>query len=56
MVEGVDERQGRCAVKCSTVIQCSRDANRRLVDVRDAEIDFPHLEQMNPIQGRVDRW
>lgn len=42
MVEGVDQRQGRSAVEGASVIEGGGDADRGLVDVRDAEIDFSH--------------
>lgn len=42
MVEGVDEREGRGAVERSSVVEGGGDADRRLVDVGDAEVDFPH--------------
>lgn len=42
MVERVDQRQGRCAVERTAVVEGRGDAHRRLVDVGDAEIDFPH--------------
>ena len=42
MVERIDERQGRCAIEGPAVIQGRCDADGRLVDIGDAEIDFPH--------------
>lgn len=42
MVEGVDERQGRCAVESPAVVESRGDAHRRLIDVGDAEVNFPH--------------
>lgn len=42
MVEGIDQWERRCAIECSAIVQCSRDAHRCLVDIWDAEIDFPH--------------
>lgn len=43
MVERVDQGQGRCAVERTAVVEGRGDAHRRLVDVGDAEIDFPHF-------------
>ena len=42
MVERIDERQRRRAIESSAVVQGGRDADRCLVDIGDAEIDFPH--------------
>jgi hypothetical protein len=42
MVERIDKRQRRRAIEGSAVIQGCSDANRCLVDIGDAEIDFPH--------------
>ena len=42
MIERIDERQRRRAIESSTVIQGRSDAHRCLVDIGDAEIDFPH--------------
>jgi hypothetical protein len=42
VVEGVDEWEGRGAIEGSAVIQGGGDADRGLVDIRDAEIDFSH--------------
>jgi len=42
MVERIDERQGRRAIEGSAVIQGCCDTDRGLVDIGDAEIDFPH--------------
>lgn len=43
MVEGVDERQSRSTIEGSSIIQSSSDAHRRLVDVGDTKVDFPHI-------------
>ena len=42
MVEGVDERQSRGTIEGSSIIQGGGDAHRRLVDVGDTKVDFPH--------------
>lgn len=42
MVQRVDERQGGCAIEGATVVQGGRDAHRRLVGARYAEIHFSH--------------
>lgn len=42
VVEGVDEGEGRRAVQCTAVVEGGGDAHRRLVDVGDTEVDFPH--------------
>lgn len=42
MIERIDERQRRRAIESSAVIQGGGDADRCLVDIGDAEIDFPH--------------
>jgi hypothetical protein len=42
MVERIDERERRRAIEGSAVIQGCSDANRSLVDIWDAEVDFPH--------------
>jgi len=42
MVERVDQGQCRGTVKSSTIVESSRDAHRRLVDVGDAEVNLPH--------------
>lgn len=42
MVERIDERQCRGAIESSAVVQGCSDPHRCLVDIRDAEIDFPH--------------
>lgn len=44
MIEGVYEREGRCAIKGSAVVQCGSDTDRGLVDIGDAEVDFSHFE------------
>lgn len=56
MVERVD--QGKCcgAIECSPVIQRRGDADRRLVDVRDAEVDLPHLEEPRSSAREGFRW
>lgn len=46
MVEGVDEREGRGAIKGSAVVQGGGDADRGLIDVWDAKVDFPHDEKL----------
>lgn len=51
MVEGVYERQGRCAVEGAAVVESGGDAHGRLVDVRDAEVDFPHDGVMDLASG-----
>ncbi len=47
MIEGVDEWEGRSAVEGSSVIKGGRDAHRRLIDIGDTKVDFPHDEMMN---------
>ena len=42
MVQGIDERQCRSAIKGTPIVQSSGDAHRSLIDIWDAEIDFPH--------------
>lgn len=49
MVEGVDEREGGGAVECTAVVEGGGDAHRRLVDVGDAEVDFPHGRMRFPM-------
>lgn len=48
MVEGVDKREGRGAVEGSPVIESSCDADRCLVDIRNAEVDFSHDGRCSP--------
>ena len=43
MVERVDEWQRRRTVECSAVVKGCRDPDRRLVDVGNTEINFPHF-------------
>ena len=43
MVERVDERQGRGAVEGAAVVEGGGDADRRLVGIRDAEVDLTHV-------------
>ncbi len=43
MIKRVNQRQGRGAIESTSIIQGGRDSHRRLVDVGDAEVDFPHL-------------
>lgn len=43
MIKRVNQGQGRRAVEGPAVIQGGGDAHRRLVDVGDAEVDFPHF-------------
>jgi hypothetical protein len=45
MVERVNQGEGSGAIESSTVIQGGSNANRRLVDVRDAEVDLPHFKE-----------
>jgi hypothetical protein len=42
MVERIDERERRRAIEGSAVIQGCSDAHRSLVDIWDAEVNFPH--------------
>lgn len=42
MVEGVDQRKRRGTVKGAAVVQRSRDVDRRLVHIGNAEVDLPH--------------
>ena len=42
VVERVDERQGGCAVEGAAVVEGGGDADRGLVGVGDAEVDFTH--------------
>lgn len=44
MVEGVYEWKSGCAIESSAVVQGSSNADRGLVDIGDAEVDFPHFE------------
>lgn len=44
VVEGVDEREGRGTIESTTIVKRGGDTHRRLVDVRDAEVDLPHFE------------
>ena len=43
MIERVDEREGRCAVERTAVVEGGGDADRGLVGVGDAEVDFAHV-------------
>lgn len=45
MVQGIYQREGGGAIKGSAIIKGSGDANRRLVDIGDAEINFSHDEK-----------
>jgi hypothetical protein len=42
MVEGIDEREGRCAIKGTTVIEGGGDVDRGLVHIGNAKVYFPH--------------
>lgn len=44
MVERVDQGQGRSAVQGTPIVEGSGDAHRCLIDIRDAEVDFSHLD------------
>jgi hypothetical protein len=43
VIEGIDERKSGGAIECSTIIQGGGDADRCLVDIGNAEINFPHV-------------
>jgi hypothetical protein len=43
IVERVDEREGRGAIERTAVVEGGGDADRRLVCVRDAKVDFAHV-------------
>lgn len=45
MIEGVDEREGRRAIKGTTVIEGGGDVDRGLVHIGNAEVDFPHRDR-----------
>lgn len=42
MVEGINQRKRRGTIEGSAVIQGGRDTHRCLVDIWNAEINFPH--------------
>ena len=42
MVERVDERERRCAIEGSAIVQGRRDADGCLVNIWDTKVDFPH--------------
>ena len=42
MVERIDQRESRRTVEGTAVIEGGRDVDRRLVDVRNTEVDLPH--------------
>jgi len=42
VIERIDEREGGGAIEGSAIVQGGSDADRCLVDIWDAEIDFPH--------------
>jgi hypothetical protein len=44
MVERVYERQSRCAIKGTTVIEGGGDVDRGLIHIGNTKIDFPHDE------------
>ena len=46
MVKGVDEWEGRGTIESSAVVESGGDTDRGLVDIRDAEVDFPHDERV----------
>ena len=59
MVEGVDEREGGGAIEGSAVVEGSGDADRGLVDIGDAEVDFSHVDESPRSCGVVwvgDSW
>jgi hypothetical protein len=59
MVERIDQRERRGAVERSAVVESRRDADRRLIDVRDAEVDFSHGGGFRRVSGSNvddDRW
>jgi hypothetical protein len=43
VVERIDEREGRGAVEGTAVVEGGGDADRCLVGIRDAEVDFTHI-------------
>jgi hypothetical protein len=43
VVERVDEREGRCAVEGTAVVEGGGDAHRSLVGVGDAKVYFAHV-------------
>lgn len=44
MIQGVDQGEGRSAVESAAVVQGGSDIDSGLVDIGDAEVDFPHDE------------
>lgn len=54
MVKRVNEGERRGAVERSTIVQSGGDAHRRLVDVRDAEVHFPHFGLVDSKRGRIN--
>ena len=56
MVQGIDQGKGRCAIKCSAVVEGRSDAHRCLVDIGDAEIDFSHREVLPRCRGVEGGW
>lgn len=56
MIQGVDQGEGGCAIEGSAVIEGSGDAYRCLVDIRDAEIDFSHVEVVPQYRGVEGGW
>lgn len=55
MVERIDERQCRGAIKSSAVVQGCSDSHRCLVDIGYAEIDFPHDGVVPRNRGQLRR-
>lgn len=45
MVERIDERKGGSTIEGPSVVKGGGDGHRRLIDVRDAKVDFPHRGQ-----------
>ena len=43
VIERVDEWKRGCAVQSAAVVQGCGDADRSLVGIGNAEVDFPHL-------------
>ena len=56
MVQGIDQGKGRCTIKCSAVVEGRSDAHGCLVDIRDAEIDFSHVELIPQYRGVEGGW
>jgi len=51
MIQGVNERQSRCTIERTTVIEGGCDVHGGFVHVRNAEVDFSHDGQSNLSDG-----